>query len=309
MRLITQKGAPANIEDIIEPSLISESAPYEELGVRERRIDDGCREYPQDDFEGKLQLAKYAWTKENMRNHPQMKTDTDNQVREFAYQIERGPAKVKQGWIDRIYFLDIHAPPDRAYPYRRSIAQQLRPFHQLRAARHIICSIFRERKGRSGAPPLQVVFANPAYSEPDCAWIEKVFVDPQTTVNVRATANFQHVRRTFPDRRDHPFNALVVSFDSTTLIRKILADVYGNNVLNGIKPDPATLPDVSVLCPRIWELYGDYMSHYQGVEIIPSWMVKHDTPFGNLVWHQRRRLLYEADIRGYGRKRKRLHDR
>lgn len=288
-----EAGANLDIANFIEPSLMSESAPYEELGVGERSVQDG-----------KLRLAKSSWTKKNMRNPHHMQTDTDKQVREFAYQIELGHAKDEQGRIDRIYFLflDIHGPPDRAYPYRLPIAQHRRPFHELRAARHIICSIFRRRKGRSDAPPLQVVFANPAYSEEDSAWIEKVFDDSKTTVNVRATADYQQVLHSLSHCGSHSLNALVVSFSLTTSIRQILAEAHGKNTLDGI---------LSVLCPRIWEFDGHYMRRYRGVEIIPLWMVTYDSPFGNLVWHQLMRgkmVLYEADIRASGRKRKRLDD-
>ena len=252
-----------------------------------------------------LDGAFEAWKKARDSTEGIYQTATDLQTRNISHRVL--PTKIEKGRIDHIFFIfldSIERPLKGLYGNGQTREPYTRAAHELFAANHIIRAILTYRNPRSVTSPLQVVFSDPAYTAQDCRQIKEFFKSVGPEANVVATHEFDWLR-TISEYRPDSLNALVVSFNPTGPVRRLLSEIYRNLESELSKPYPKQ-PVVSILCPGSSEfdpvstLTRQYLGNFRECKIILPEAVKDWAPFRELVWYllKDKEFHFETDREG-----------
>lgn len=271
---------------------------------------------PRGKFEGdernlKLRLLE---TRDIWKNTLYTDENPDREIRHLVTEIMNEAPGFDVGRIDRIFFIYIDSllrPLQRSDPNRTSAESNIvQTSHELFAAAGIINEVRTYRNRKSNTSPLEVVFADPAYTDWDCKEIETFMMGyTKSKVEILATPDFQWLR-TISEYRQKPLNALVVSFNPSGPIRRLLADIHRAIAGKQTNPYPQQ-PILSILCPRTSEFdpldtrAKIYLKDFKEVELLPSlgffpgkgiWK-RH---FGQLVWYalKDKEYHFEPNVRG-----------
>jgi hypothetical protein len=190
---------------------------------------------------------------------------------------------------------------------KQTAEADFRLFHELFAARLIIHIISRYRKP-TATSPLKVYFADPAYTLEDISEMKRLlseFSPPEFSIEVTNEHSWLQAVSEFRRDPHPPLNALVVSFNPTGPIRRLLSDIERG--IAGDTTEPYAKPGImSIICPKLSQYdpvgiqTGNFLADFREDEIISPSTIKDDTPFRELKWYLRKDKEFhkEPDVQG-----------